>query len=171
MDWGLLLNDPSIAVAAAALVFSVLSFWRQQVRAERHARASVKPLLQIKTQGYIDLKSIKIVNRGIGPAVIISAAFSRGDGGDATSRIVELFNLDIIWESYMNIPEGRAVPAEEEMVLVVQSARHLIANGMKEESAIEILKEWQRQKSGIRVHVEYSDIYGNEMEPLAQTLK
>ncbi len=110
----------SVVIAVVALLFSILSFQRQQERAERHARASVKPLLWIHSQTYIDLKSIRLTNHGLGPAILNRVEFKRGEV--STSRIVELFNLTVVaadqskhqpaWESFVNLPTARAIPAQ-----------------------------------------------------------
>ena len=45
MDWNVLTGASSSVVALAALGFSVVTFRRQQARAERDARANVTPLV------------------------------------------------------------------------------------------------------------------------------
>ena len=114
----ILVNVSSVVIALAALIFSIVSFKKQQDRAGLHASASVKPLLSIKSQKYIDLKSIRIVNYGVGPAVIRKAEFRRGPQARPTDKIVDLFTLNIVWESFVNVPPNRAIPAQGEIVLV-----------------------------------------------------
>ncbi len=171
MNWEILAKAGSTLIAVAALVFSIISFKKQQDRAEKHARASVKPLLSIKSENYVHLKSIRIVNYGVGPAVIKKAEFRRSDEAVPTDEIVRLFNLKIDWwESFVNVPPNRAVPAEGEIVLVKESLAHLRGQVPDDETALEILREWKDQKTGILVHVEYEDIYGNPMPPLEDVL-
>src|SRR5687767_16015662 len=105
----------ALVVAFAGLVFAVVSFRRQQDRAEEHARASVKPLLWIKSQTYVDLKSIRLLNQGLGPAIIRKAEFRRGPEGAPTNSIVTLFTLKIVWESFVDVLPNRAIPAEGEI--------------------------------------------------------
>lgn len=161
----------SLIVALAALTFSIFSFKRQQDRAEVHARASVKPLLSIKSQTYTDLKSIRLFNYGVGPAIIIKAEFRRGREGPPTNNIVKLFSLDIVWESFVNVVSNRAIPAEGEIVLIKQSLSHLQSSqGYTREAALSLLQQWQQQKTGILVRIEYEDIYGNQMPVFEETL-
>jgi hypothetical protein len=160
----------SVIIAFAALIFSIVSFKRQQDRADTYARASVKPLLSIKSQIYDDLKSIRIVNYGVGPAVIGKAEFRRGSEGVPTNKIVDLFNLNIVWESFVNVLPNRAIPAEGEILLIKASLAHLRGQGHDEKTALAILDQWQRQKTGIFVRIEYEDIYGNPMIPLDDIL-
>jgi len=170
MNWEVLASISSSIIAFAALIFSVASFRRQQARADLFARASVKPLLSIKSQKYIDLKSIRIVNYGVGPAVIRKAEFRRSREGEPTNKIVELFNLDITWESFINVPPNRAIPGQGEILLVKESLTHLLGQGYDDKTALAILAQWQQQKAGILVHIEYEDIYGNLMATLEETL-
>lgn len=82
----------------AALIFSIVSFSRQQDRADKQqARAekltvdSVKPLLWIQGQNYIDLKSVQLRNHGLGPAIIKLARFDkkRKLHGESSRAILE----------------------------------------------------------------------------------
>lgn len=160
----------STIVAFAALIFSIRSFNHQQNRAEVYARASVKPLLSIRSQAYTDLKSILLINYGIGPAIIKKAEFRRGPEGQPTNKIVELFDLKIVWESFVNVVPNRAIPSEGEIVLIKQSLSHLQSQGYTEGEAQSLLHQWQQQKTGIVVRIEYEDIFGNQLPVLEETL-
>jgi hypothetical protein len=170
MDWSALTGASSSVIALAALGFSVVTFRRQQARAERDARAKVKPLLWIQSQTYVDLKSIRLMNYGIGPAVIRKATFSKGD--EFSDRVVDLFDLPIRrWEMFIPLKDGRAIPAQSEMTLVRQSLAHLVGEGYPKDEALKILRDWQDQKKGISVRIEYEDILGNSMPPIVDVLK
>jgi hypothetical protein len=169
----------SAVIALAALIFSIVSFSRQQVRAERQqARAeklamdSVKPLLWVQSQVYLDVKSIRLRNHGLGPAVIKSARFEK-EGHQPTNNIVNLFEQPstVAWVTYANLPKGRVVAAQSDISLVKQTLEHLRDQGIEERNALTLLHQFQDEKKGIKVHIEYYDIFGNEMEPLEDTLK
>lgn len=151
----------------------------RQFEATRQAAfAGVKPLLWIHSQVYEDLKSVRLLNQGLGPAIVKRAEFKRGDR--STNNIVELFGLKIVrpdqseqrplWKTFINLPARRAIPAQSEVVLVKQSLEHLVGQGIDEQTAPELLREWQAQRSGIRVRIEYKDIFGNDMDPLIYVL-
>jgi len=168
----------SAIIALAALVFSIVSFNRQQIRADRQqARAeklavdSVKPLLWIQSQVYIDIKSIRLRNHGLGPAVIKSARFEK-EGYQPTDSVVKLFSglSNFAWVTFVNLPKGRVVAAQSDITLVKQTLEHLRGQGVEEEDALTILRRFQDEKRGIKVYIEYYDIFGNEMEPLEATL-
>jgi hypothetical protein len=92
----------SALIALMALLFSVVSFNRQQTRAapqqetaEVLAKASVKPLLWIHPQRYLDRKALFLRNYGLGPAIIRSAEVGKPVldvyvKGDADSRATAL---------------------------------------------------------------------------------
>lgn len=160
IDWDKFANISSVTIALAALIFSVFSFKAQQDQAERTAVAEVKPLLRIHTEKYINLKSIQISNYGSGAAVINSASFCRPTK-KCTINIVELFDLPVVWDDYYNMPTGMVIPPKENFVLVKLTLKNLMSNGIERNKAIEILEEWQRQKSEISAKVVYKDILGN----------
>lgn len=110
------------------------------------------------------------MNYGVGPAVIRKAEFRRGPDGIPTNKIIDLFNLNIVWESYVNVPSNRAIPAEGEILLIQVSLAQLRGQGHDEKTALAILDRWQDQKTGILVRIEYEDIYGNPMPTHEETL-
>jgi hypothetical protein len=168
----------SVVVAVAALVFSVISFNRQQGRAdEQQARAeklaidSVKPLLWIQGQNYTNLKSVQLRNHGLGPAVIKLARFERD--GVSTDNLIDLFSVaggTAAWVTYVNLPPKRVVAAGADISLIKQSLEHLLNQGVSDASAARILDRIQETKKGIKVHIEYLDIFGNDIEPLDFTI-
>jgi hypothetical protein len=175
MDAQSLIALSSVIVALAALVFSVVSFRRQQDRAdEQQARAekltseSVKPLLWIQGQDYVDLKALQLRNHGLGPAVIKHALFEKN--GVSTENMVELFpQTGIAWDTYVNLPPKRVIAAGGNISLVKLSLNNLQNQGLDDGSALKILDQAQEAKKGIRIRIEYFDIFGNEMEPIDYT--
>ena len=139
--------------------------------------ANVKPFLLIQSQTYESLKSTRITNNGLGPAIIKRAEFKK-PGGTPTDKIVELFDyLRLaeprwrVWERFVNVSEKSAIPAQGDLLLIQQSLEHLQKQGVEEEVGRKLLSEWQKTKKGIEVHIEYEDIFGRKMEPLIDTLK
>lgn len=168
--WEIISGIVSIAIALAALIFSIHSFNKQQDRAETQAKGNVRPLLMMKSQKYIDVKSIEVANYGVGPAVVKTAKFYRIESENSTNDIVKLFDLEITWEIFTNLPSNRAIAPQEKIVLVGQSSDHLKSQGFTDERSLQLLKKWQEQKAGIKVEIEYLDILGNEMPKLTDTL-
>ena len=171
----------SVVIAAAALIFAILSFNRQQVRAEQQQRRSeklatdsVKPLLWIQGQNYKKMKSIQLRNFGMGPAVIKLARFEKD--GRTTDNVVDLFShlrssedlgiRGVSWVTYVNLPPKRVIAPGADIALVKQSLESLRRQGIDEEAGLELLGRIQREKMRIKIHIEYLDIFGNEMEPL-----
>lgn len=177
MNWEAVSAVASAIIALAALIFSVASFQRQQNRATEQqaaaqalAVAGVKPLLWVHGQSFINLKTILLRNYGLGPAILRRVEFSK-EGHPVTNRVVDLFDLSIpgqrsriIWETFDAIRENRAIPAQGEIKLLWQSLDHLTDQGIGELEGLALLAEWQKQRSGIRVFIEYEDILGNTLE-------
>ena len=171
----------SVVVAVAALIFSILSFNRQQVRAEQQqlrseklATDSVKPLLWIQPQNYTNMKSIQLRNFGMGPAVIKLARFEKD--GRITDNVIKLFShlnsaedlgiRGVSWVTYVNLPPKRVIAPGADISLVKQSLQSLRSQGVNEAAGLELLRRIQQQKKSIKIRIEYLDIFGNEMEPL-----
>jgi hypothetical protein len=169
VDWAAAGAVVSAIIAIAALAFSFVVFRAQQRWAEKNAWANVRPFFWTRIQTYVDLKSIILRNDGMGPAVITSAIFTKG--GKSTSRLVELFNLDIpYWETYAPISPGRVVPSQGEIVLIKQSLDHLRGQKIERTKGLAILEELQTQQSGIHLRIEFEDIYGNAIQAYERDL-
>jgi hypothetical protein len=180
MNWSAIAAVASAVIALSALGFSVVSFNRQQERAreqqkaaEALAVASVKPFLWIEPLRYLDLKVVTIKNHGLGPAILRHTEFSR-ESGPPTNNMVELFDLRdprntskrIVWERFDSIEDKRVLPVQGEIIAIRQSLKHLVAGGINDEEGYALLREWQRQLGGIRLHIEYDDVLGNHQKPI-----
>ncbi len=160
----------SSIIAFSALLFSIISFHMQQKKQDELQKASVKPMLTIKSLIYINKKSIEILNSGVGPAIIKDIRFYKND--KSYSNIVELFELGkITWDSFSYIPTGKVLNNSSKIVLVELSQENLMkSNKIKNKEALKILAEWQNQKSGITITIDYEDILGNKMNQLKEVL-
>jgi hypothetical protein len=168
----------SAVIALAALAFSIFSFQRQQRRTERFETKKVKPLLWIRSETYTDQKSIQLWNYGLGPAIITSAQFEKGDR--RTHKIVELFDGinriarspagHVKWVRFVGLLPNRAIPAQDHITLVEQSLENLQSQGVDEAAGLELLRLWMDAKTDIKVSIEYADIFGNTMKTFKETL-
>lgn len=168
IDWQVVSGVSSAVIAFTALWFSIFSFHTQQERADRYQLASVRPILKVRTQKYINQKSILIINSGVGPAIIKKALFTRGE--HSSNNVVELFDLNVVWDTYMNLPDDTALQQQENIELVKLTAVALEKGGKSKDVALQILAQWQEQKEGIHMYIEYEDIYGNAQDPINTTL-
>jgi hypothetical protein len=168
----------SAVIALAALAFAIFSFRRQQTRTERFETKKVQPLLWIRSETYVDRKSIQLWNYGLGPAIITSAQFEKG--GRRTHKIVELFDGinrtarppagHVKWARFVGLLPNRAIPAQDHIILVEQSIKNLQGQGIDEAAGLELLRRWMDAKTDIKVSIEYADIFGNTMKTFRETL-
>ena len=117
------------------------------------------------------MKAVQLRNHGLGPAVIKLARFERD--GVSTDNLVELFSAvesTAAWATYVDLPPKRVVAAGADISLIKQSLEHLLNQGVSDASAAGILNRIQETKEDIKVHIEYFDIFGNDMEPLDFTI-
>lgn len=168
----------SAFAALAAVIVAVCSERRNQRRFDEQlresrelAQANVKPLLAVSSQTYADLKSVRLTNRGIGSAIITKVEFSRGQ--QRTTDLVDLFQINerpFLWETFRRLPNRYFVAPSDTIYLVKLSAPHLRQQGLSEQEAGSILAQWQQQKSGIHVLLEYEDVLGNPQPACDETL-
>ncbi len=170
INWEFVLDLSPIVIALCALFYSICSFNKQQSREEALNRAMVKPLLVIKSLVYGNNKAIKLMNKGLGPAIIRETNIYR-DRERTTDKIVTLFKIDNIeWDTFTAIVDKKVISPGEVVVMVQLSERNLIDQGYSKNKALEFLKSWQEQKTGIHVSIKYEDIFGNAMEPIEEDL-
>jgi hypothetical protein len=62
------------------------------------------------------------------------------------------------------------VPPQKEIVLVKQSLNHLLGQGIDASQGRDILKDWQSQRRGIEIRVEFEDLYGNAIQPYEKVI-
>lgn len=159
----------STIIALAALGFSMFSFWAQRKEAAKLAAASVRPILKIRTQKYVNRKAIILSNRGLGPALIKHASFEKG--GKTTNNVVELFSPIPMWDSYINVPDDTVLPPGDEFVLVAASASNLESNGETREQALATLERIEREQSGIKIDIKFENAHGIEQDTFSLVLK
>lgn len=172
----------SVLTAIVALVALIVAFFverRNQARFEEQlrqsrdtAKANIKPLLIISSEVFDDVKSVRLINRGIGTAIITRVEFSRCE--QRTTNLVELFQINgqFKWETFRRLPATNVFISPNETIdLVRLSAQHLQTQGISIEDTRSILKQWQQQKSGIRILLEYEDVLGNRQPAYEEILK
>lgn len=148
-----------------ALLFSVYSFNLQQNREHHRAVKNSQPILKIRTVDYDNRLEIKLINAGIGPAIIKEASFEKDT--KKTNKIYELLRIGVPFETYINIPKKTILKENEERVLALVSKEQ----GYSEEEFGKIKNKWRSDKSGIKVNIQYEDIYGNPYGPYKLILK
>jgi hypothetical protein len=108
------------------------------------------------------------MNLGTGPAIIRRANFVK-DANQST-RVVDLFDLPVVWDTFAPLQPKRAIPPQAHVALVKLTMEGLLGQGRTPEEASTPLQEWRRQKTGIEVAIEYEDILGNGMEVYREVL-
>src|SRR5215211_3035066 len=157
-------NVLSVIVASVALYVAINAEQRNQKRFDaqlRHSReltqASIKPFLDIYSQTYTNLKSVRLVNRGLGPAVITKVEFSRHGEGN-TNKLVDLFRktdtlmsqfhinglIDdpLKWDTLRPLYPERVVSPNETIDLVKLSAKRLQEQKLPGEKVRSLLEQW-----------------------------
>jgi hypothetical protein len=69
--------------------------------------ASVKPLLSISTTEFANLKSVQMVNQGLGTAVVTNLAIKRND--HSVENLAQLFEFGkpVAWDNFWTFRHGR----------------------------------------------------------------
>ncbi|WP_395570866.1 hypothetical protein [Streptomyces sp. BK79] len=144
-------------VAAAATVIALGSLWVSwaQTRATRlHNRQSVRPLLQIRRIRQDGLVGLKLVNAGLGPAVVTRSAVLL-DGvvaGEWSREVKEILFSPGLWPKSYSLRAGSVVLAGQETFLV----------SLDGDDAGRLQEFWSLLDRRLVIEVEYESLYGGE---------
>lgn len=164
MKWAQDKNKREIALFYIAIIGAILgSLWTLFLWwEEKQPDPTLRPHLKVHSKIYTNHKTIEIKNTGMGAAIVKSATFCRQS--KCTDNVVELFNIpNVQWDTFINLSKNSTITSNSNITLLQLS-----------ESSINdktYLREFQNQKSGITVNIEYADIEGNEYGPLNTSLK
>ncbi|MEA2328746.1 MAG: hypothetical protein QOE68_3705 [Thermoanaerobaculia bacterium] len=137
-------------------------FQQQLESSKRIAEANIRPLLALTISGYLDRKALELVNLGTGTAVIRSISFSRGDLVAGSVPDVLDLSREVIWNDFTELEDViEYLPAKGVDTLVELTLDHLIAQGLTEAEATELMEELESQIDEVRVSVTYDDVLGN----------
>lgn len=132
------------------------------------ASASIRPLLSVYSQIGVETKSVILVNRGIGPAVVTSFEMKRGE--KSVENLSDLFDIGDHCE-FRKLPREKIfISPGQEIILVRLAKQYLIAHGCTEKDADKLLVSWQQQKRGIEVRFNYEDALGKIQDSYTTTL-
>jgi len=156
-------------IAICALVVSVLStmfaIWSAYVQ-RKHMRLSVKPIAAVPVADYENRVGVFLHNKGLGP-MRISDLRVTDDAGVTHDDIVghmPPLSPSILWSTFYDSVNGATLEAGKRFNL-------LLLEGDPQDANYRSSRDNVRQKlSVLKVHVEYEDLYGQEMKPLEKSL-
>jgi len=157
-------NKREIVLFCIAVIGAVIgSAWTLFLWLEnKQPDPKLRPYLKVHSKIYTNLKSIELTNSGMGTAVIKDATFCRNL--ICTNNIVELFNIpNAQWDTFVNLSKNSIVRNDSKKILI-QLSESNINNEIS-------LREFQNQKRGIIIKIDYTDIEGNAYDPLKTQLK
>ena len=160
----------SLTVAIIAIVVAFRVENRNQKRfdqgiseSKKIAEANVKPLLAIYTIGYETFRGMRLANQGQGTAVITNVVLHKnGVEGQNAADLVDL-PQSMFWDTYWRFGGTNLyIKAGDERRLLELSQKNLIAQGIDEKEASEILSILKDEMNNIEITIEYEDIIGNK---------
>jgi hypothetical protein len=152
--------------AISAIAIGFYQFQNQQYNEDQIAHANIKPLLEFRFEFSDDEKLIKLINLGLGTAIITSIKFYKDE--DANSSVLnaaKLTNLvynstyDFSWsfsDSQNYIQEG------ESLIISKITKDYLKKENFNDDQIDEIMKSWEDQNSKIHVEITYTDVLGEK---------
>ncbi|WP_399885382.1 hypothetical protein ACGH7X_14520 [Streptomyces sp. BBFR51] len=149
-------------IAVAATVVALGSLWVSwsQTRATRlHNRQSVRPLLQIRRIRQDDLVGLKLVNAGLGPAVVTRSVVLL-DGvvaGEWNREVKPAVFAPGLWPKTYSLRAGSVVLAGQETFLV-----RLESAGTDASDSDRLQEFWGLVDRRLVIEVEYESLYGGE---------
>jgi hypothetical protein len=154
-------------IALCALIVSVVAVTVNvvtELRGRRHDRLSVRPVVQINEQSYLDRVCVTLENRGLGPLRIRSARFDDG-AGRITESLIEHMPSGRTWRDFWGRIDGDYVQAGAVLELV-------LLEGSPSDDEFCAYRDQVRQHLGrITVRVQYEDLYGCLMQPVVYPLE
>jgi hypothetical protein len=140
-------NILSILVASFALLTSI-----------RFAAMNVKPLVSVETNDYEDMKSVILVNHGLGTAVITHISISKDGTPARDNNIVTLIDPKnkIQWDDYSYFTQKQEYLRAGQQIYLAK----LYDN--KSSIKKQVLSQWNNRLSGIKIHICYKDVLGNK---------
>jgi hypothetical protein len=159
----------SVTVAVVALVWSYMAFQTQR-------KADAIPLLNIITTFWADHKQVRLVNCGVGVAIITDVEFRKGDVV-SHRNLAEIFQLpfpkDVGWDDWRDFAVGyrEYIPPGKAIALVQLTEKNLQLQGCDDKTSASLLDMWHQAAIGIEVIIRYKDIYGNEQPELRMTIE
>lgn len=157
----------AILTSIISLVVSIVSLWRQR----DHDRKSVKPLPQIVLGDYEDHLRVSIENAGVGPFIISGLQVENVLSHDIKPSIIahmQELPSGFFWTTFSDHVEGRAIPAQERLVLLEfsQSDEPVAALSFND-----LHNDIRKQLGFLVVTVTGKDIYDTEQPPRTRDLK
>ncbi|MFE2457950.1 hypothetical protein [Streptomyces sp. NPDC059402] len=149
-------------IAVAATVVALGSLWVSwsQTRATRlHNRQSVRPLLRIRRIRQDDVVGLKLVNAGLGPAVVTRSAVLL-DGvvaGEWNREVKPAVFAPGLWPKTYSLRAGSVVLAGQETFLVC-----LESDGTEQSGSDRLQEFWGLVDRRLVIEVEYESLYGGE---------
>lgn len=167
-------NVATTLVAIVAVTLSLNAENRNQERFEKQmlqssiiAEANIKPLLSIKSSGFIGEKAFILSNDGLGTSLITNIYFQKN--GVIKYNLADHFNFDvqIIWNNFYVFTESETyLKAGENITLLHLNDSNLENQGLNKSQIEKILAEFEKQKNGISIYIESKDLMGNDQELL-----
>jgi hypothetical protein len=150
-----------IAVAATVIALGSLRVSWAQTRATRlHNRQSVGPLSRIRRIRQDDLVGLKLVNAGLGPAVVTRSVvlLDGGPAGEWNREVKPVLFAPGRWPRTYSLRAGSVVLAGQETFLV-----SLDGDDASGGSGPDRLQEfWSLIDRRLVIEVEYESLYGGE---------
>jgi hypothetical protein len=159
-----------VALVAIWLTYLSVQIQHEATRLQREtAVASVKPFLYSVRLRYENLRGVKLINGGIGPAVVTKIIIRRGDHEVRNAADLFSFERQFAWDTFRVFGRRTVIAPKEEVPLLELSLNGLTAQNMSEPDALAILSFFRDQLRGLSIYCEYEDALGNEQKPLKVT--
>lgn len=145
--------------AIMAIAISIITY-RAQVK---HNKNSVKPILNISLGDYMNELFIKVKNKGVGPATIMSinCIQNTNDTIRLENAIIDFFSdFNFVWDTFANDITNTTIAPNGEMVLIRARSNNTI-----------LLNTIRQRLQSIEISIEYVDIYNSKMPIVQRDLK
>jgi hypothetical protein len=154
----------ALFVSIISIVVAVVNMTMQRA----HNRKGVLPIGHISVADYENQLSVRLRNDGVGPMVVKKATVMKGGDSQQTKLAIIEFMPElpngILWSIFVGDISGRAVSAEDKIILIS-------LEGDQEDAGFIAARRMIREAlSDLTIKVEYENIYGERMPPVSRRL-
>lgn len=170
----IIVNIATALVAITAVTLSLNAERRNQERFEQQmmhsskiAEANIRPLLSIKSSGFMGEKAFVLYNDGLGTSVINKIVFIRS--GVEKYNLADHFSFvdPIIWNNFYVFNEFETyLKSGESITLLHLNSGNLERQGYDKSQIEHIFQEFEKQQEEITIHIESKDLLGNIQDDL-----
>lgn len=166
--WGRLAPGDKIALIALLIAFLSIALGAYNAyQADRVVHTNVKPILDIlNIENSEGEKIVALINYGLGPAVITNVKYNKNDKTSTDIRDFVELPSDVGYRTFKFGSNCTYIKKDGEIILAEIKMKDLKEQKYSDRQIENFMNKWEENIDGINIEIAYTDILGEEQEPL-----